>query len=144
MMNDGDAECSCILDTDGLHCIATASGNLKTTLLDHLETGLIAVPSCVWQEFEDLYEEEAEELKPFVTSRIIMKRAFYIGAARIADNLNSGFPRGAHDDSVELFTAAIASAKGCRVLTSLAQVGVYVAMGCEASDLETWVAEYVL
>jgi hypothetical protein len=144
MMTDGDAACLCILDTDGLHRIATASGNLKSTLLDHLENGLIGVPSCVWHEFEELYEEEAEALKPFLTTRIIMKRGYYVGAARIADNLNSGFPRGAYDDSVELFTAAIASAKGCRIITSLAQVSVYEAMGCEATDQETWVAEYAL
>jgi hypothetical protein len=144
MMNDDDVECLCIVDTDGLHGLATASGNLKTTLLDHLQTGLIAVPACAWKEFEELYEEEAEALKPFVTIRVTMKRAYYVGAARIADQLNSGFPRGAYDDSVELFTASIACAKNCRILTSPAQVAVYEAMECAASDLVSWVAEYAL
>jgi hypothetical protein len=91
MMTDGEAECSCIVDTDGLHDIATASGNLKTILLEHLKNGLIAVPACALKEFEELYEDEAEELKPFIKTRIFLKKAFYVGAARIADNLNSGF-----------------------------------------------------
>jgi hypothetical protein len=142
-LTDGEAECLCIADTDGLHSIATASGNLKTTLLDYLEKGVIAVPACAWKEFEELYEDEAEELKPFVTTRIIMKRAFYVGAARIADKLNSGFPRGAHDDNVELLTASIASNKSCRILTSPAQVTIYEKMDCEASDLANWIAEQI-
>jgi hypothetical protein len=56
------------------------------------------------KEFENLYQAEAEFLKPFITVRITMKRAVYVGAARIADKMNSGFPRGAYDDSVELLT----------------------------------------
>ena len=141
-MTEGDAEYLCIVDTDGLHGIANASSNLKPTLLDHLIKGLIAVPACAWKEFEELYEDEANALRPFVTTRIIMRRAFYIGAARIADNLNSGFPRGAYDDSVELFTASIACSKGRPILTSAAQATVYEMMGCEASDLESWVEEH--
>ena len=99
-MSEGDAEYLCIADTDGLHGIAAASGNLK--------------------------------------------RAYYVGAARIADKLNSGFPRGAYDDSVELFTASIAFAKKCRIVTSPAQIAVYTAMACQASDLDTWVVEHAL
>jgi hypothetical protein len=136
MMTDSNVGCLCIVDTDGLHGIATASGNLKTVLLDHLGKGVIAVPACAWKEFDELYPDEAEVLKPSVAARIIMKRAFYVGAARIADKLNSGFSRGAYDDSVELFTASIALTKGYRILTSMAQVATYEAMECEASDLE--------
>jgi hypothetical protein len=102
------------------------------------------VPACAWKEFEELYPYEAEALKSFVSTRIIMKRAYYVGAARIADKLNSGFPRGAYDDSVELFTASIAFAKKCRIVTSPAQIAVYTAMACQASDLDTWVVEHAL
>ena len=143
-MSEGDAEYLCIADTDGLHGIAAASGNLKTVLLSHLQSGLIGVPACAWKEFEELYPYEAEAVKSFVSTRIIMKRAYYVGAARIADKLNSGFPRGAYDDSVELFTASIAFAKKCRIVTSPAQIAVYTAMACQASDLDTWVVEHAL
>jgi hypothetical protein len=131
--------CSCIVDTDGLRRIARASGNLKGTLLDHLKSGNIAVPACAWKEFAKLYENEAEALKPSVTSRIIMRRAYFAGAARIADSLNLGFPRGAYDDNVELLTASIALTNGYRILTSSAQVSIYEEMGCQASDHETWI-----
>jgi hypothetical protein len=70
-----------------------------------------------------------------------VKRAYYIGAARIADKLNSGFPRGPYDDNVELITASVASTNGYDILTSAAQVTVYKEMECEAFELETWVAE---
>jgi hypothetical protein len=131
--------CSCIVDTDGLRRIAGASGNLKGILLDHLKNGNIAVPACAWKEFANLYENEAEALKPYVTSRINMKKAYYVGAARIADSLNAGFPRGAYDEHVELFTASIAITNGYHILTSSAQASVYGELGCEASDHETWI-----
>lgn len=140
-MTEGAEECSCIVDTDGLYGIATASANLKTILIEHLKKGVIAVPTFAWQEFEALYEEEAAEIKDQVGRKIIMKRAFYLGAARIADKLNSRFPRGAHDDNIELLTASIASTKGYRILTSTAQVEVYEGMDCEASDLASWVEQ---
>jgi hypothetical protein len=144
MMTDGEAECLCIVDTDGLHGIATASANLKAILLHHLKNGFIGVPVCAWKEFEKLYEDEAQELKPFVKKRIFLKKAFYVGAARIADKLNTGFPRGAYDDDVELLTASIASAKGYRILTSPAQVTVYEKMECEVFDLETYTETMVV
>lgn len=140
-MTNAASQCSCVVDTDGLYCIAKASGNLKTLLLDHLKSGVIAVPVCAWQEFEKLYEDEAESLKPCIATRLTMKKAYHVGAASIADKLDSGFPRGIHDTNVELFTAAIASSNGYRVLTSSAQVAVYERMECEASDLESWVDE---
>jgi hypothetical protein len=140
-MTDSPSQCSCIVDTDGLHGIATASANLRGILLDHLKGGTIGVPVCAWQEFEELYGEEAKALKPFVSRRINMKRAYYVGAASIADKLNSGFPRGAYDDNVELITASIASTNGYRILTSSTQVAVYEEMDCEALELEDWIDE---
>jgi hypothetical protein len=68
-----------------------------------------------------------------------MKKAYYVGAARIADSLKSGFPRGPYDDNVELLTASIALTNGYRILTSSAQVSIYEEMGCQASDHETWI-----
>ena len=103
--------------------------------------GAIGVPSCAWQEFGDLYEEEAAILAPHITNKIVMKRAVYAGAARIAEKLNSGFPRGAYDNNTELYTASIASNSGCRVLTSTDQVGQYAEMHCAVIDIETWVQE---
>jgi hypothetical protein len=139
-MSNAAVQCSCIVDTDGLRQIANASANLKAVLIDQLKSGLIGVPACAWKEFEELYGDDAVELKPHITTRIIMKRAYYIGAARIADKLDSGFPRGSYDDNVELVTAAVAITNGYRILTSAAQVAVYKKMNCESTELENWVA----
>jgi hypothetical protein len=81
--------------------------------------------------FAKLYKEKVAALKPFVTMRIIMKHAYYVGAAHIADKLASGFPRGRYDDDVELIAASIASINGYRILTSTFQVTVYQGMECE-------------
>jgi hypothetical protein len=140
-MTETASQCTCIVDTDGLHGIAKASGNQKGILLDFLKSGVIGVPVCAWQEFGKLYEDEAASLEPFVTTRIIMKRAYYIAAARSADRLNSGFPRGSYDDNVELITASIALSNGYRILTSSAQTTIYEGMQCDVSDLDEWVEQ---
>jgi hypothetical protein len=133
--------CSCVVDTSGLHAIATATENLRTVLLEKLATGIIGVPACAWQEFVELYEDEAPIIVSHVAKKIIMKRSIYVGAARIAEKLNSGFPRGAYDNNTELYTASIALNHGVRVLTSMDQKSQYSKMNCEAIDIETWVDE---
>ena len=140
-MNEEEPGCSCLIDTSGLHELATASGNLKSIVLNRLQTGVIAVPTHVWQEFEDLYEDEAMELSPYVSKKIIMKKATYIGAARIADQLNSGFSRGPYDNHSVLYTASIASNNNYRVLTASTALNDYDGMDCDVSDLETWAEE---
>jgi hypothetical protein len=40
-----ESDCSCVIDTSGLHELATASANLKATLIARLEDGTIGVPS---------------------------------------------------------------------------------------------------
>jgi hypothetical protein len=141
MTTDDEPECLAVIDTSGLHELAVSSGNLQTILLDQLKQGIIAVPTCVWQEFEALYEDEATQLAPYVTNKIIMKKSVYVGAARIADGLNSGFSRGAYDNHTDLYTASIASSNDYRLLTASAQVNEYHNMDCEVTDLASWVEE---
>lgn len=136
-----DSPCSCVVDTSGLHAIATASGNLQTILLDKLKQGVIGVPACAMQEFQILYEDEVSIIAPHLTNKIIMRKATYSGAARIAEKLNSGFSRGAYDNHTELYTASIALSNGYRVLTSMDQVAEYEKMECNAVDIETWVGQ---
>jgi hypothetical protein len=63
MSKEAGAECPCVIDCAGLHAIASdMSDNLKTTILHYLATGVIAVPTCAWQEFEEAYDDEAAEL----------------------------------------------------------------------------------
>jgi hypothetical protein len=141
MMIEGPAKCSCVVDTSGLHAIAAATGNLQSILLEKLSSGVIGVPACVWQEFSDLYEEEVAILAPHVGDKIALRKSTYIGAARIAEKLNSGFSRGAYDHYTELYTASIALNNGYRLLTSWDQVDQYVRMACDVVDVKTWVAE---
>jgi hypothetical protein len=142
-MSDEPQACSCVVDCSGLHDIAsTKSNNLKSLYLDQLKKGIIAVPACVWKEFQELYDNEASELAPYVTVKINMKRSYYVGAARIVDKLNSGFSRGAYNSQSDLYTASIASIDEYRVLTSSSQLKYYNGMECEVTDLVTWADQF--
>jgi hypothetical protein len=140
-MIDDNPTCSCVIDTGGLHDVASATGNLKTVALNQLKNGAIAVPSWAWQELKEAYPEEADELSPYVTKRLVMKQSISVGAARIAERKNSGFSNGPYDNHINLFTAALATNGGYRVITAESELSTYEEMGCEACDVETWVTE---
>jgi hypothetical protein len=141
-MSDPPPQCKCIADCNALHEIATTtSDNLKALFLDQLKSGVIGVPACVWAEFKDLYEEEAEALEEHVLVKITLTVKYRMGAARKAEKLNSGFSRGPYDNGNDFYTGAIASQHKCRVLTSSAQQVRYKTMGCKVSDLATWAKE---
>ena len=141
-MSDSKAECQCVIDCSGLHEIAAIqSSNLKTLLLGQLKDGVIAVPSTVWSELRLLYEDDANTLENFVTTKITMKKKYLAGAARIADKLNSGFSRGPYDNSTDLHAASIAEIKGIYLLTSSSQLQYYKNINCDALEVTEWVSK---
>lgn len=139
MAKKAKPDCSCVIDTSGLHAIATASGNLKAALIAKLEDGTIGVPSWTWQEFQNLFEDDAAAIAPHITKRPQFSPQVNARAARITEQLNLGFSWGAYDNHIELFSASIALNKGYTVLTSNDNLGAYENMGCDAQDLETWI-----
>src|SRR4029078_4074746 len=141
MAKEPKPECSCVIDTNGLHAIATASGNLKTTLLAKLEDGTIGVPSWAWQEFQNAFDGEAADLAPHITKRLQFSPQVNVRAARISEELHLGFFRGAYDNHVELFCASMALNKSYTVLTSEDNLSTYADMGCDVQDLETWIED---
>jgi len=142
MAKKPESDCSCVIDTSGLHELATASGNLKAALIARLEDGTIGVPIWAWQEFKDLYyEEEAKELAPYIVKRLQLTIPVEVRAARITEELNLGFSRGAYDDHVERHTAAVALNKGYSILTSADNVTAYDGMECVVKDLADWADE---
>lgn len=140
-MNDDSPTCSCVVDTGGLHDIASATGNLKTIALDKLKQGVIAVPSWVLQELREAYPEDADEIESYVAKRITMKQSISVRAARIAEKLDTGFSKGPYDNHTGLFTAAVATNNSYRVITTESDLDTYQNMGCDACDLKTWIAE---
>jgi hypothetical protein len=133
-----ESDCSCVIDTSGLYELAMASGNLKAAVIARLEDGTIGVPSWAWQEFKDLYEDEAKQLAPHVIKRLQLTTQVEVRAARITEELNLGFSRGAYDSHVERHTAAVALNKGYTVLTSVNNVAAYHDMQCTVRDLAGW------
>src|SRR5882757_2717380 len=109
MMADGEAaKCQCVVDSSGLHEIACKmTGNIKAIFLNHLATGVIAVPTCVWQEFQNIYEDEAAVIEIHILRKINNKRAYNVGAASIADKIGSRFSRGPYDRQADLYAASI-------------------------------------
>lgn len=138
------SDCSCIIDTNGLHELATASDNLKAALIARLVDGTIGVPSWAWQEFKNLYPDKAEELAPSIVKRLQLSPQVEVRAARITEELNLGFSRGAYDSHVERHTAAVALNNGYTVLTSADNVGAYNGMGSAVQDLAGWANEIAL
>jgi hypothetical protein len=141
MAKKADADCSCVIDTSGLHQLATASGNLKATLIAALKDGTIGVPTWAWQEFKALYEEEAVELAVHIIKRIHFSERVNVRAARITEELNLGFSLGAYDDHVERYTAAVALNNSYTVLTSTDNVTAYTGMNCTVKELADWANE---
>lgn len=139
MAEEPEPDCSCVIDTSGLHAIANASANLKAALLAKLEDGTIGVPSWTWQEFQTAYDDEAEAIAPHITKRLQFNQQINVRAARITEQLNLGFSRGAYDNHVELFCASVAQNKGYTVLTSSENLNAYNNFGCDVLDLETWI-----
>jgi hypothetical protein len=139
-MTDCAEECCSVIDAHGLHALANLSGNLKAVALAQLESGALGVMSAAWQEFEDLYEEEAQMLAPHIARKINVVRKYNVGAASIADRLNSRFSDGAYGRNADLFTGSAALVEGYTVVTVAGRTQVYERMECEVADLATWAA----
>ena len=133
--------CTHVVDTHGLLEIAALNTNEKTTLKAALKAGAIAVPAIVWKEFEELYEDEAADLKPHISAKISMKGAYQIGAASIADKINSTLIYSPYDSHADLCTAAICQIEGRTLLTNDEQLAVYAKMKCrKVESVGGWLA----
>jgi hypothetical protein len=126
-MTDADAEEIYLVDCHGLREIAKSKSN---SLKSMLSNGTIVVPSCVWQEFSELFEEEAAVLAPLVHNKLTMKRAYHIGAASIAERSNPGFSSSPYDSNIDLYCAAICAAEGYTLLTTVSRFSKYKKMRC--------------
>jgi hypothetical protein len=131
-----------VIDTNGLHEIATASGNLKATLIARLKDGTVGVPTWAWKEFKKLYPVEATQLADHIVKKIKFSQTVQVRAARITEELDLGFSRGPYDAHVERYTAAIALNKSYTVLTSSDNVTAYDGMNCTVKDLAEWAEEF--
>jgi hypothetical protein len=143
MAKNEDDPCKCVIDTHGLRQIAFASGNLKAQLTAKLSDGTIGVPSWVWQEFLNNYEEKAAELTTSISKRISFNKAVHVTAANITESMGLGFSLGAYDPHVERNCAAVAINKNLVVLTSEANLSAYDDMGCQVADLVAWINDIV-
>jgi hypothetical protein len=139
MMSEDSPECTHLCDCAALHEIAVASANVKPLYLDQLKNGSFGVPAQVLKEFRDLYEEEAAELVPQIAVVISLNKTYRAAAARIADSTRRGFPRRPYDGDTDLYTAAIALVKNYTIMTTTQQAPEYDGMGCQVTDLDTWV-----
>jgi len=117
-----------------------ASNNMKQQFLEALSTGAIGVPACVWQEFQEIFEEEAAEIESYIARKIRMKKAYYVGAASIADKANSRLSQSPYDSNSDLYSAAICSIEQYTLLTTDVQAAMYDNLNCcQAVDLEAWI-----
>lgn len=137
-MSDGPTQCSRIIDCAGLHELVHTSDNRRAYVLAELQAGNIGVAACAWSEFVECYEDEAATLEAYITVKFRNKKAYNVGAASLAQRLNSGFAPGPYDANTDLFTASIASKEGLEILTAPSRLKRYNGMKCAAVDVATW------
>jgi hypothetical protein len=146
MMCEDEPPCSFVVDCAGLHEIATTQSNsIKSICLDRLARGIICVPACVWQEFQELYEDEAASLAAHVKRKLRMQKKYYIGAAAIADGMNSRFSLSAYDLRTDWYAAAICSIEQYTLLTTSSQLNEYRRMGCcMVVEITVWAGDLII
>jgi hypothetical protein len=145
-MCEDEPPCSFVVDCAGLHEIATTPSNsIKSICMDRLSKGIIGVPACVWQEFHELYEDEAAGLAAYVKRKIRMQKKYYIGAAAIADGMNSRFSLSAYDLRTEWYAAAICSIENYTLLTTSSQLNEYRRMDCcTVVEITAWAGNLII
>lgn len=139
-MNDRKNNCECVIDCYGLYEIATTKSNsIRAACLDGLASGTIGVPTCVWQEFESAYADEATTLAKHVAQKIRMKTSYQVKAASIAEKLNSHLLISPYNQQTDLYVASISAVEGYTILTTSKQLSQYQKMECKSvSELKDW------
>jgi hypothetical protein len=144
MMNKDPPKCSCAVDCAGLHMIGiilktSTSNTLKSLFVERLENGEIAVPAVVWQEYEDLFDEEAEFIAPHVKKKISLHKKYSIAAAAIAEKTNSQFSRSSYDRQTDIYAASICMVERYTLLTTPEQAPYFKKWGCcKVAELPAW------
>jgi hypothetical protein len=109
------------------------------------QRGSSACPACVWQEFQELYEDEAASLAAHVKRKLRMQKKYYIGAAAIADGMNSRFSLSAYDLRTDWYAAAICSIEQYTLLTTSSQLSEYRRMGCcTVVEITVWAGDLII
>jgi hypothetical protein len=126
-----------IIDARGLReVVTTKSNSLKALCLDMLLKGTIAVPTCVWDEFADAYEDEADGIAGSVSKKISMNKRYNAGAAKAAETLNSGFSLTDSIWTTDYFAASIAMTHGYTIITTPEQQPFYGKLpSCKSLDI---------
>lgn len=132
--------CECILDTAALNQISKLSGNLRGACLNKMKKGQARLAALTWREYKRAYEDDVAIFDGAISNSIHLRENYKIMAASIADGMNSALSRGAHDDNVVLYTAAIAAVHDWQVVTSDAQKAAYKGMGVTVMTVEEWLA----
>jgi hypothetical protein len=130
--------CIYIIDSHGLReLVSTQSNSLRSLCFELLKKGIIAVPTCVWDEFYDAFDDEAEVIADWIAKKIAMNKRYYAGAAQVADQLNSGFSGSTFDSTTDYFAASIAMTDGVTLITTAEQMPFYKKVrSCNAIDIK--------
>jgi rRNA-processing protein FCF1 len=118
-MQKANGRLSFVIDTEALAEVSqTANNVIRASVIGLLEVGDAGVPSAVWSELKEAYEEEAEDLRPHILTKLRMRAAHQARAAVIAGHANSRFfrpePYGGEADWI---VAAVALTEACIVIT---------------------------
>jgi hypothetical protein len=106
-----------IIDCHGLEYISHTRNNMIRAKVYHLlETGILAIPQAVWDEFREIYEDEADDLGHHIKQKIRSKPKHRAMAGAIASKANSGFRPEPYSDS-DWIAIAVAETESCILVT---------------------------
>lgn len=124
-MPKNSSEGSYVIDCVGLEYLSRTQNNaIRAILYEMFKEGTLRVPQAVWDDFATIYEDEAEQLKPYVSERIRLKPAHRAAAGMLASKANSGFRLDPYGNS-DWMAAAVADSESCTVVTTPSNLSFY-------------------
>lgn len=107
-----------VIDCNALVYIThIASNAIRDGIVARLETGEIAVPTSVWDDFSSAYDDEATALSPHVARKIRLSNPHTAAASVMATKANGGFRIEPYGNS-DWYAGGTATAEACALLTS--------------------------
>jgi hypothetical protein len=114
-----------IMDCYALEFLSQTSSNIiRDTIIGMIQSGAIKIPQAVWDEFREVYEDEAAEIAAYDPQKIRAKPAHRAVTGVIASKANSGFRTEPYNNS-DWNAAGVAEAEGWTLITVEAQCSFY-------------------
>jgi hypothetical protein len=141
MATDGSATHT--LDIQGLVAWSRASGNEFASIKADVESGKIQIFNTVWNEFCEVYPDEAVTLNGVIIERAKVQPQHRLASTAIAERAKATFGwKGPYDHAIEWRVAGIASCEKLVIVTDARRKKMYTGLdGITAVTYEEFVSD---